>query len=318
MAVFDESGVGPRIISPEDLETVWQTHFSPWVRARAAEQALAYEELTPREHDAAVLRVVKTLDGNLTRSGGHRLSSWEQGWRENLQTYVASGSLDDLAPRYFGKEPLVRWRQRYIRALHSSLEYRMFGLLLDWIIDEWLLAPEHVYEFGCGTGHNLLRVRERHPQAKLTGLDWAETSQAVIRRIATTIGDDRLESRRFDYFNPDYSLTLEEGATVITVASLEQTGDQFKGFIDYLSGQPIERVIHVEPISELLDPDNLLDYLSIRYFRARNYLNGLVDYLHLKESRGDLQILRQQRSFVGSFFIDGYSLVMWRPINVKL
>jgi hypothetical protein len=149
------------------------------------------------------------------------------------------------------------------------------------------------------------------------GLDWATSSQDVIRSIATTTGDARLESGQFDYFNPDLSLNLEEGATVLTVASLEQTGDQFKDFIDYLSNQPIDRVIHVEPVSELLDSDNLLDYLSIGYFGARNYLNGLVDYLRLKESCGDLQILREQRSYVGSFYIDGYSLVMWRPGPVE-
>jgi hypothetical protein len=305
------------MITPDELEEVWQAHFSPWMRARAVEQVLAYEDLTLSERDDAVLKAVKTLDGDLTRSGEHRLSSWEQGWKENLDAFVASGNLDDLAPRYFGKEPLVRWRQQYVRPAHQSFEYRMFGLLLDWVVDDWILKSDHVYEFGCGTGHNLLRVRERYPHATLMGLDWATSSQDVIRRIATTTGDARLESGQFDYFNPDLSLNLEEGATVLTVASLEQTGDQFKDFIDYLSNQPVDRVIHVEPVSELLDSDNLLDYLSIRYFGARNYLNGLVDYLRLKESRGDLQILREQRSYVGSFYIDGYSLVMWRPRTVE-
>lgn len=304
-------------VTAEELEQVWETQFSPWMQARIAQQALTYEELTPPEQAEAVLRVLKALDGGLTQSGSHRLSSWEQGWRENLDAFVASGSLDDLAPRYFGKEPVVRWRQRYIKGTDQSFEYRIFGLLLDWVIDEWIHEPSKVYEFGCGTGHNLLRVRERYPQAELAGLDWATSSQEVIQLIARGTGDALLDSRRFDYFNPDYSLALEDGATVLTVASLEQTGEEFKNFIDYLSTQPVGLVIHVEPIWELLDSSNLLDYLSIRYFRARNYLDGLVNFLRLKESRGELEILRMQRSYVGSFFIDGYSLVMWRPGPTK-
>lgn len=307
----------PLTITPEELEAVWGTRFSPWMNARVGEKTLRYEALTQHEQDQAVLKVLKTLDGRLTRSGEHRLPSWEEGWRQNLDAFKQSGSLDDLAPRYFGKEPLVRWKQSFIRPLDSTFEYGMFGLLLDWILDDWLSEPPHVYEFGCGTGHNLLRIRERYPQSRLVGLDWAESSQETLRHIAQELGDTRLEAARFDYFNPDTSLALEEGSTVLTVASLEQTGGDFRNFIDYLLAQPVECVVHVEPIWELLDPDNLMDYLSIRYFYARNYLDGLVQYLRMKESVGELTVLRDQRSFVGSFYVDGYSVVMWRPATLR-
>ena len=100
---------------------------------------------------------------------------------------------------------------------------------------------------------------------------------------------------------------------VITVASLEQTGENFTDYILYLVAQRPQIVIHIEPMWEPLDPENVMDLLSIRYFHKRNYLNGL--YLHLQEmqAEGQIEIVEYFRSFVGSYFVDGYSVVVWKP-----
>ena len=73
-------------------------------------------------------------------------------------------------------------------------------------------------------------------------------------------------------------------------------------------------VIHVEPIGELLDQNNLMDYLSLEYFKKRNYLSGYLTRLRELESRQEIEIIMAQRSYMGSFFIDGYSIIIWRPV----
>ena len=73
-------------------------------------------------------------------------------------------------------------------------------------------------------------------------------------------------------------------------------------------------VVHVEPIGELLDQNNLMDYLSLEYFKKRNYLSGYLTRLQELESRRKIQVIKAQRSHMGSFFIDGYSIIVWRPI----
>lgn len=302
-----------RHLNPGDFATAWAAELSDWVRMRIERRTLAYIDLSQEEHDDAVLRAIKSLEHPLERAGQHRLPAWEAGWHENLVEFEATGSPEALAPRYFGKNPLVRWRQRYVRGLESSLEYEMFGVLLDWVLDDWLVDPATVYEFGCGTGHNLIRARERFPDAQLVGFDWAKSSMDLVSRLSEATGDARISSGHFDYFRPDVTTVLERGSSVLTVASLEQMGSDFEAFIDYLMGQPVACVIHLEPIGELLNPDNLLDYLSLRYFRQRNYLNGLLEYLERKQAEGRVEILRAQRSYVGSFHIDGYSIVKWRP-----
>ncbi|HCY80414.1 MAG TPA: hypothetical protein DHV22_01795 [Xanthomarina gelatinilytica] len=66
----------------------------------------------------------------------------------------------------------------------------------------------------------------------------------------------------------------------------------------------------------MLNPgNNFVDYLSVQYFRKRNYLDGLANTLANMEAAGEIEIVQQQRSFIGSLYVDGYSIIAWRPKN---
>jgi len=207
----------------------------------------------------------------------------------------------------------VRWNQKFIKPASKNFEYNMLGVILDWVFDKYIRNAGAVYEFGCGTGHNLVRARKLNPAAILWGLDWAVSSQAIIRKLALERSDSKLFAHRFNFFNPDMDFLVEKDAVVYTVASLEQIGTEFDKFITYLLSNKPKLCIHVEPIAELLDENNLLDYLSIKYFKKRNYLDGFLTYLRQLESKGDIKILKAQRNYIGSFFIEGYSVVVWIP-----
>jgi len=100
----------------------------------------------------------------------------------------------------------------------------------------------------------------------------------------------------------------------LTVAALEQTGANFIEFVNYLLAKRPSMVLNVEPIGELLDENDLLDFLSLEYFKKRNYLAGYLDYLRKLETQGKIQIVDTRRTFIGSMFIDGYSVCAWKPI----
>jgi trans-aconitate methyltransferase len=214
-------------------------------------------------------------------------------------------------PKYFGKIPIIRWTQKWIKPVSTSMEYNFFGLLLDWVFEKYITNVDSVYEFGCGTGHNLLRIRDQFPHINLYGLDWTTASQNVIDLIVKETKDNNLFSKKFDYFNPDKNYNLNKNSMVLTVASLEQTGGGFKSFVDYLVSERPSMVVHIEPIHEVLDESNVLDNLSIKYFKKRNYLDGLVNYVRDLESKGIVKIHNLQRTYVGSFYIEGYSLLVW-------
>jgi hypothetical protein len=96
------------------------------------------------------------------------------------------------------------------------------------------------------------------------------------------------------------------------VAALEQIGENFKDFVNFLLEKKPEICIHFEPIDELLDENKLIDSLSIKYFRKRNYLNGFLPYLEQLEKENKIEILNKQRIFSGSYFIEGHSLIVWK------
>ncbi len=303
-------------IELSEIEDVWGFTASQRFINKFSELDLSYTEISNEQRDEAILKIIETLDSDLSKSGPHRVSDWEKGWGENLRDYLESKELKDSVPKYFGKIPYIRWKQRWILPKNKDMEYQLLALIIEFIVDKYLGENDSIYEFGCGTGHNLIRIREALPYSYLHGLDWVESSQELINMISLNTSDKLLEASKFDFFDPNTHFSLRENSVALTIASLEQTGRDFKKFVDYLIGQKPRLVIHIEPLWEPLDDKNLLDNLSVRYFRKRNYLDGLILYLREKQVEGKLELIDLKRTFVGSFFIDGYSIAVWRPTEI--
>jgi hypothetical protein len=149
----------------------------------------------------------------------------------------------------------------------------------------------------------------------LTGFDWARSSQEIIRDVANSTGDKALFAENFDFFQPDSLLHLQADSVAITVAALEQVGNRHKSFVDFLVRSEVGIVINFEPIGEMLSDENLLEGISKLYFEKREYLEGYLSYLHELRDEGKIEILQEQRAHFGSFFIEGYSVVVWRPMR---
>jgi hypothetical protein len=273
-------------ISIQDLELAWKFTATPWFMKRFQESNFNYQDLTDIEYNDCLSKVEFSLKDSIEQAGKDRISKWELGWSENAHEFNSNKSINNLIPKYFGKIPIIRWNQKWIKPINASMEYDFFGLLLEWVFEKYIIDINSVYEFGCGTGHNLLRIRKQFPNVKLYGLDWTTASQNVIDLIVKDTQDSKLFSKKFDYFNPDKNYNLSKNSMVLTVASLEQTGSEFKSFIDYLVSKKPKIVVHIEPIHEVLDKNNILDNLSIKYFHKRNYLDGLVNYVRYLERGG--------------------------------
>lgn len=302
-------------ITSADIESRYGEKISQYLKSKIEEYDLTYRPATKVERDEFIRRSVDVLlDENIVKSGEHRRDDWEKGWGENLNEYREKNSLESIKPKYFGKYNCVRWNQDFIIPLSKDFEKNSLYLVQDWVYDKYLRIVKNIYEFGCGTGHNLLRIREINKNATLWGLDWAKSSQEIINKMRKSGLDKNIFSSNFDFFNPDNSFKIDKKSAVITIAALEQVGENYKPFIDYVVRQKPDVCIHIEPIYELLDPSHLLDYLSIRYFKKRNYLWGMVNYLRKLEADGVVKIIEEKRSYIGSLFIDGYSVVVWKPI----
>lgn len=305
----------PLVISVPEIEEVLQTSLSPALREQCLDADLRYEELTDQERDSYILEVVEVLTRNdLPVSGEHRFPEWEEGWAENLEALKKGQNLESLIPGYHGKHKLLHWKQRIIRPLVPYFDYRVHCLIVDWAIETYLCHVDALYEFGCGPAYHLLRARRYNPKARLVGLDWAKSSQNIISEIVASGLEANIEGRNFNFYEPDYSLDFAPNSGILTVAGIEQVSERFESFLQFLMQKKPAVCVHLEPIDELMDQKHLIDRLSVLYCRKRNYLNGFLTRLHQLQGQGKVRIHREQRTYTGSFFIEGHSLVVWSPV----
>jgi len=262
---------------------------------------MKYRLLNKKEEEQAIIQMLEViLDKSVPFSGEHRKKQWEKGWGENLES-------GNHTPKYFGKYPVNRLNGKLVMAKSPTYEQDMLYTLVDSLSKKYLSKQEIVAEFGCGTGHNLWRVKAINPKAILVGADWTKSSNKLIKAQGFV-------PLNCDFFNPPKTI-LPSGAGFLTVAALEQTGTNYKKFVDYMIKSKPSVVVHIEPIPEMLDSTKLLDYLSIQYMYKRNYLRDYATYLESLEKKGKIKIIEKRRSGIGSFMIDGYSILIWKPLN---
>ena len=121
---------------------------------------------------------------------------------------------------------------RYI--FSNDFELKLVSLLQYAIFERFFKNSEDIYEFGAGTGHNLLRMREINTQARLHSMEWAKSGVKLLNLVAKAIKDNNLYGMVFDNFNPDHSIKLEPNSSVYTFAALEQLGEDTDKIINFI------------------------------------------------------------------------------------
>ena len=279
------------------------------------ESKVRLKRLSEAERSSALYKIEQELEKDLTKSGPHRKEAWEGGWKDSLTDFRKTRTKQSLTPGYFERSSFLRMKDELFHVAAGESEAVLLGFLVDLIVEisRRLYPFENIHEFGCGTGIHVRRLARRYQTSTVTGYDWATSSQQLVNEIRETERLANLKGRNFDFFRPDPSVDLGTGDAVLTVAALEQTGSNFGLFLDTLISKRPKLVINIEPIEELLDTSSQLGLLSAQYFRKRNYLSGFFQALVDKQTSGEIDILHSGRSGLGSLFIEGYSIVVWRP-----
>lgn len=281
---------------------------------------IVLQPLGEEELEEVVLKIEKEIEGDLTRSGPHRRNAWENGWAESLANFQHKSDEKSLVPGYFENSNVIRLNDRLFRVASGQAEADLLAFLVDLVVESCrqLYGFDNIHEFGCGTGIHVRRMAHRYSVSTVTGYDWATASQQLLNAISETDGLANLKARHFDFFNPDSSVEVGNRDVILTVAALEQTGSDFQPFLDTVLAKRPSLVIHIEPIEELLDTTSRLGQLSAEYFRKRNYLQGYFQALIEMQHEAKIRLLHSGRSGVGSFFIEGYSVVIWQPFEQGL
>jgi transketolase len=288
--------------------------FSHEVRCFIEETNFDYEIVDGSERERILLQIMETIDsGKLTESGPGKQIAWEKGWSENLIEFEQSGNdLKTLVPKFVRKNQVMRKQGAFIFPSNPDFESDMVHVMRDVLFRKYFSDLHSVFEFGCGTGLNLLHLADIFPEKTLYGLDWAQSSCDIINRLADT-QKINLKGLKFDMFNPASDLELTANDGVFTIGALEQLGTSFDSFLSFLSQKSPAICIHLETMNELYTNPTLSDHLIKRYGHRRNYLDGFLSALKKLEQSKTIEILQIQRTF-GSLYHEGYSFVVWRTL----
>jgi len=273
-----------------------------------------YKVVDAEEREKLFLSVMNRIDSaEFSLAGPEGKARWEKGWGENLHAYVSSGhDPSSLVPKYIRAGQPLRLRQQYVIPEDPDFERNWYDVFRLWLFKRYLSGFDAIYEFGCGSGHNIAVLARLFPGAEVHGLDWTMPAKCIVDEMRVANGWNT-HGHMFDFFSPDRSLKLGRNSALITVGALEQTGTNFEPFLQYELDCSPALVIHAEPIVEWYDPNDLIDYAAIKYHLARNYWKGYVGRLQELEKEGLVEILKMKRSFFGALHIEGYSQLIWKP-----
>ncbi len=282
--------------------------------ALAAGRDYAYETPAGVARDRIIRRVLEQVDSDrATLVGEHRAAIWESCWHDNLDKLVRAGyDAEKLVPDFFKPDQPMRLRQDYIVPRNPRFEVEFFEVCRAFLFERFFAEVDSVYEFGCGSGFNLLALGKQMPGKKLVGLDWSRSSNEMLNVMGQKSGLP-ISGRHFDFFAPDAAVKLGRSAGVLTMAALEQVGPRHAAFLDYLLQGAPRIVVNMEPLAELYDDGQLVDHLALRYHRKRGYLEGFLTALRELEAKRRIEIADVRRFFFGSLYHEAYSYVAWRP-----
>jgi hypothetical protein len=300
-------------ITIADIEEIVGFSISDQCKEDIENYDLNFEYLTQNQRDEVILDIINHINLDLEKAGQHRLKKWENGWYENLEILKKGNNINNLVPKYFGKYDIARWKQDFVKGNSKYFDYYQLVILVDAILHEYVgYKYDYLFEFGCGPAYHLLRFGNFNKDINLVGLDWATASQDIIQEINNLEINTKIKGYNFDFFNPNYNIDIPKNSAIFTCNALEQMGDNYKEFIDYLLTKKPAICINFEPMVEFLDEDNLVDQLCILYSKKRNYLKGYLSYLEQLEKEDKIEIIFKKRLHIGSLYIEGNPVVIWK------
>ena len=285
------------------------------IKEKIKELNLDYSYLSEKENELLVIDILKyLLKPKVVFSGKHRKKDWEEGWKHNLLQFKKNKNLSSLIPKYFDKFKFHRISSKFVKSQSRNFEYKLVCMLQYVIFDKYFKNQKNIYEFGAGTGHNLIRLREINHKANLFSFEWANSGNEIIEVYKKISNDKHIFAYNFDNFNPNHRIKIKKNASIFTFASLEQLGTNYRNIVDYWIQNRPKLIVNIEPMSEFLNPKKIPEYLSLEYFKKRNYLKNYFKYLKLLEKNNKIIIVDKIKTGLGSKFIEGYSIVAWKPI----
>ena len=274
-----------------------------------------YEILKGGERDIELLGALKRIEEDKQIiAAPERTEVWNSGWNENLEMFCDSNyDLDSLIPKFYRKNICLRWNQNFIRSENAQFEYNYFCVFRRWVFETYLNNVENIYEFGCGSGHNLVELVRMYPEKHIVGLDFVPSVIELLKTIKKKRGLN-IEGSLFDMIHPDFDMNIKSNSAFYTFGAIEQLAGQIQNLFQFFLDKKPKICIHMEPMIEWYDENNLLDYLALRFHKKRGYTEGIFPLLEKLQCEKKVEIMKTKRLYFGNYNMEGYNLIVWRPL----
>ncbi|MBF0227309.1 MAG: class I SAM-dependent methyltransferase [Desulfobacterales bacterium] len=291
------------------------TDFSQACINSIKEKNFSYEVIEGKRRDDLILEILKRIDSDKQIiASEERKDIWYKGWEENLNLFNKSGcDIETLIPKFIRKNQIIRYNGSYILPKNPQFELDYITIFRTWLFQKYFNDVNTIYEFGCGTGFNLVLIESLFKNKELHGLDFVQSSVDLVNKIGSSYNCN-IKGHLFDMIKPDFAFNLAEESAVFTFGAIEQLAGQFEEFLKFLLEKKPKLVIHIEPTVELYDENNLSDYLAIKFHKKRGYTTNYLPQLRELDSLKKLNLIKVKRLFFGSLFMEGYMLFIWQPV----
>jgi hypothetical protein len=261
------------------------------------------------EYNFHLFKIIQS--NKLSKSGTHRKSFWNLGWKENLLR-MRKNNIVSLYPKYFrNRNYFYRFNGNIIFSKNKYFEARFAELIHLIVVKKYLKGLKNIYEFGAGSGKVISTLIENIDKPiNYFASDWANSSIKILRNII--IKSKSIKTFKFNFFAPN-NQKINNKSMVITNGALEQTGKNFKKFVQYLINQKTQIIVNFEPLREVYTNNSFNDFVLKFYLHKRNYLDGYIEYLKSLEKKKLLKIISIKRTFGGPN-VEGNAFVVWKPI----
>lgn len=274
-----------------------------------------YQVIGKAKIDEVILGIVREINFNsVSVRDKTRKGAWEKGWQQNLQNFLAKHDLEELTPAYFEKYKIFRLNNKYIKPQSPKFLFNFYRVYRQFLFEKFLKEYNPIYEFGCGTAINLVMLSQIFPEKKIIGTDWTKTSKKIIDKVRDTYNFN-ISGHVFNMIEPNYNLPIDNKCAFVTLNSMEQLGDSFEPFLQFIIKKCPALCINSEPILELYDTNRLIDYLAIKYHKKRQYLGDYLTRLKQLEKDNKIELIKIQRVPFGVIYHEAYSFIVWRPIK---
>ncbi len=268
--------------------------------------------LLPLNQDEAAIQGLETLKRKWSKvDDAERADVWQKGWMEAFDQYHRDGT---LVAGFTNPTTLVNVEGTYFGPFDPNFEVNFQALIRTMILEEYFGECTTFVEFGAGTGINLLAAALKLPSARIIGSDFVPAAVDLHKAIATRTGLP-IESYVFDMRDPSNPEQFPAGSSVLTYGSVEQLGNNFRPFLNFLLKIRPKVVVHVETDSSFLLNGNLPDFISKWYAELRGYPDQLQSHLSAMEREKLIRVITAERSIAHPGLTPGNNIIVWVPTD---